>query len=120
MDDFTEDQLATLHQQLIRVQAELEAQLLDNRADSQPVDLDLPIGRISRMDAIQQQKMAQAQRRGQEVRLGQLKAAINNFERGEYGYCRSCEDTISYERLLARPESPFCVECQSQIESRKR
>ena len=120
MEDFTAEQMEALHERLLSVKAELEAQLSDNRADSKPVDLDLPIGRISRIDAIQQQKMAQAQRRGQEVRLGQLKVALQNFGQDEYGYCRSCEEAISFERLLARPESPFCVDCKNQIESRRR
>lgn len=120
MEDFTREQQEALHQKLRSVQAELEQQLAGNRDDSQPVDLDLPIGRVSRIDAIQQQKMAQAQRRAQEVRLKQIRAALKYFEREEYGYCRSCEEPISFERLLARPETPFCVDCKNQMESRRK
>lgn len=120
MDDFTEEEFDRLHQNLVKVAAELEAHLSETRGNSQPVDLDLPIGRLSRMDAIQQQKMAQAQRRGQEIRLTQVRAALSQFKQGDYGYCRSCEEAISFERLLARPESPFCVDCQNQMESRRK
>ena len=83
------------------------------------VDLDQPIGRLSRMDAMQQQKMAQAQMRRHKLRLQQVKQALSAYDEGEFGECRKCEEPVGYRRLKARPESPFCVECQGEIESRR-
>jgi DnaK suppressor protein len=80
------------------------------------VDLDEPIGRLSRMDAMQQQKMAQASRRATRMRLDQVGAALANLAAGEYGLCRVCEEPIGYKRLKARPETPRCLECQRKSE----
>lgn len=118
-DELTEAQVEELLQELRALQEELEAQLSESKAHSAPVDLDLPIGRLSRMDAIQQKHMAEANRRSAQLRLQQIQAAFNVAKEGEYGWCRQCEGPISYRRLKARPESPFCLECQS-LRERKR
>lgn len=120
MDDFTSEQLEELKNDLNVLHDELEKALSDNQEDSNPVDLDLPIGRVSRIDAIQQQKMAQANRRKQELRLQQVRAAQKAMSEDEYGYCRSCDDAIQFERLKAKPETPFCVECKQRLEARRR
>ncbi len=83
---------------------------------AQIVDLDAPIGRLSRIDAIQQQKMAQSHRRRSQVRLQQTMAALSAIKNGKYGICRRCDDWIGIERLDAMPESPICVDCQIDIE----
>lgn len=118
MDDLTQEQVDTLRARLVALRGELEAMLLGNAQDSAPVDLDLPIGRVSRIDAIQQQKMAQASRRKQGMRLQQVKAALKAMENDEYGYCRRCDEVIAYKRLLAQPETPFCLDCKNQMEAR--
>ena len=73
---------------------------------------------MSRIDAIQQQKMNQATRRRQKFRLQQVKGALQAWERDRYGECRECEEPIAFKRLKARPETPFCLECQAEMERR--
>ena len=83
---------------------------------SAAVDLDQPaVGRLSRMDAIQQQQMAGAQRRRIEHRLRQVIAAQKLADTDEYGECRRCGDAIAYARLKAKPESPYCVPCVREL-----
>ena len=118
MDDLTSAQRDEFRQKLLALHEELTT-LLDASADSaQPVSLDQPIGRLSRMDAIQLQQMAQANRRGHEVRLLQVQAVFTAMDDGEYGDCKKCEEPIGYARLNVRPEAPFCIACQEQSESR--
>jgi DnaK suppressor protein len=106
------------HTQLLELQTELRS-LIETSADaSKPVDLDQPIGRLSRMDAIQQQNMIQASRRSAELRLQQVAAALRRLGADEYGECLSCGDAIGAPRLAARPEAPFCISCQSKREQR--
>ena len=71
------------------MQTELEGHLQSTIQSAKTVDLDEPIGRLSRMDAIQQQKMAAANRRSAEVQLSQVRNALKALEAGEYGECRS-------------------------------
>ena len=118
MEELSEEQERELADDLVRLKSEL-ADLLDiSREGTQTVELDQPIGRLTRMDALQQQKMAQASRGGHQVRARQVEAALKALKQGEYGYCRRCEEAIGYRRLKAKPETPFCLGCQSASERR--
>lgn len=98
---------------------QLEDSIEEARRAAKPVQLDQQsVGRVSRIDAIQQQQMAAAGQRSMELRLRQAKAALRAFEADEYGWCRRCEEPIGYPRLAAKPESPFCLDCQSAGERR--
>ena len=95
---------------------DLERALADSRSAAKPVDLDEPIGRVSRMDAIQQQKMVQASRAGLVLRTRQVRAALERVAEGTYGACVSCEENIGFARLKALPETPLCMACQTRRE----
>lgn len=112
MDELTDAQVEELRAALEALRDELQAALDQTRDGAKPVSLDQPIGRVSRVDALQQQQMAQANRRNVELRLAQVRQALSAVESGDYGYCRKCEEPIGYGRLRSRPEAPFCVECQ--------
>ena len=86
------------------------------KSGAKPVDLGLPIGRLSRMDAMQQQHMARAGVSALERRLNQIASALAATASGAYGYCRRCEEPIGYKRLKAGPETPFCLRCQAESE----
>jgi DnaK suppressor protein len=120
MDALTPTQIQTLQKQLNALAQELDAALAETLAGIQPVDLDEPIGRLSRMDAMQQQSMAAANRRNLEIRQQQVKAALNAIGIGEYGWCRRCEEEIAFSRLEVRPESPLCIACQRNLEKTRR
>jgi DnaK suppressor protein len=112
MEDLTQEQQDELRRDLEALREELEHALGLAREGARPVSLDNPIGRVSRVDALQQQAMAQANRRSVELRLGQVRQALVAMDAGDYGLCRGCEEPIAYRRLKSRPETPFCVECQ--------
>ena len=116
MADLTAAEQVLLHNQLLTLKKELKLLLLTSSASSQPVDLDQPIGRLSRMDALQQQAMAKANRAGHQQRLILIDAALQAIKQSSYGECRRCEEPIGYARLNVRPESPFCLDCQKQSE----
>ena len=119
MEELTGAQQQELHADLTQLRAELMQQLSDSQESSKTVELDQPIGRLSRMDALQQQAMAKANRTGVEQRLKLIESALLAFKQQRYGECRRCEEPIGYPRLKARPESPFCLECQGQIEEER-
>jgi DnaK suppressor protein len=93
------------------------SEALSSSRSHEPVALDQQaFGRVSRIDAIQQQQMAQAARRAQTLRLSQVRAALEALQNDEYGICRLCEEPIAPARLRARPETPLCLDCQKQRE----
>lgn len=116
MSHLTEEQLTDFRQLLGELRDQIDALLQQTEADSRPVDLNLPIGRLTRIDAIQMQAMAQMNRHQLEVRRQQVAAALDACEAGTFGSCRHCGGPISVYRLEALPETPFCVDCQESFE----
>jgi DnaK suppressor protein len=116
LNELTTEQIADRREALERLEAELEELLEATRDGTRPVELDEPIGRLTRMDAIQQQSVSAANRRSAALRLRQVLQALELIGRGDYGFCLRCEDPIGYPRLAARPESPYCLDCQDEID----
>ena len=84
-------------------------------ADSRrPVELDQTrVGRLSRMDALQDQAMALETERRRGLEIERIEAALKRIEDGEYGYCLSCGEEIPAKRLEFDPATPVCVDCAS-------
>lgn len=110
-DSLTAAQLEELLSELRSRQAAIEQSLGSAAEGARPVGLDLSIGRLTRMDALQQQHMAAARRRQLETQLAQVRQAISKLLHGTYGECARCGEPIGHARLRARPETPFCVQC---------
>lgn len=111
-EDLTTERRARLRVILEERQRELEQSLSATAHDARPVDLELSIGRLSRVDALQQQHMALARRQQLELELQQARSAIARLESGEYGVCLRCGEPIAYARLSARPAATLCRDCQ--------
>jgi len=113
-EELTEAQHTTLIEHLRELKINVELQLAEIELSAKPVELDqASVGRLSRLDAIQQQAMALASRRNLQTRLSRCLMALGAVDREEYGMCRSCEEPIGYRRLSAYPEAPLCITCQS-------
>ena len=69
------------------------------------------VGRLSRMDAIQQQAMAQATERQRLVEISRIGNALNRLDEGEYGTCAECGEEIGEKRLQVDPAATHCVRC---------
>jgi len=118
MHALTDRQLNQLQRMLAELQKGLRRQLEISGDGAKPVSLDEPIGRLSRMDAMQQQSMAQANRRTAQNRLARVEAALRRYDSDAYGLCVECAEEIGYARLLAQPEAPLCIDCQNNREAR--
>ncbi|MEE8311197.1 MAG: TraR/DksA family transcriptional regulator [Candidatus Binatia bacterium] len=119
MKDLTKEQLAELEADLEALTVELRAAIAATEQGVKPVALDQPIGRLSRMDAMQQQSMTRATREGAELRLRQVESALLRLDGDGYGLCLECEESIGFERLKARPEAVLCIRCQTNRETRR-
>ena len=84
------------------------------RQGQQTVELEQQsVGRLSRMDALQNQAMAKAgQVRRNQMRL-RIAAALKRLEEGEFGYCIDCGESIPAKRLELDPTVPKCLSCAS-------
>ena len=77
-----------------------------------PVALDQSsVGRVTRIDAIQQQQMAvESSRRRTETML-KIEAALRRIQSDEFGICVKCGDYIATARLDIDPTFVKCVNC---------
>ncbi|MEX1186883.1 MAG: TraR/DksA C4-type zinc finger protein [Gemmatimonadaceae bacterium] len=69
------------------------------------------MGRVSRIDAIQNQQMSASAYGRDQARYGALINAMSRMKRGVYGLCERCGKPIPYGRLLVLPESANCAAC---------
>ena len=69
------------------------------------------VGRLSRMDALQGQAMAQAAERQRRADIQRIDAALKRLENGDYGYCVECGEEIASKRLDVDPAAAFCIKC---------
>ena len=99
---------------LIQLDVEkLRQQLSINVEATQPVLLDqTSVGRLSRIDAIQQQHLASSTRRQTQERLKRLIRALKAIDENDYGYCQHCDHSIGVKRLQVQPEAARCYACQ--------
>ncbi|MEQ6165762.1 MULTISPECIES: TraR/DksA C4-type zinc finger protein [unclassified Ekhidna] len=81
------------------------------KEQSKPVSLDNSIGRISRMDAINNKSITESALRQAEGRLSKLNQALGNVGKPDFGTCIKCKQPIPIGRILLMPESNKCVNC---------
>jgi DnaK suppressor protein len=78
---------------------------------AQPISPDNAIGRVSRMDAINNKSIIDAALRKAKERLAGLKSSLEKLEGTDFGICVKCKKNIPIERILLAPQSSFCVNC---------
>jgi len=88
-----------------------EKLISDYKELSQPVEPDNAIGRISRMDAINNQSITEASLRQAEEKLKNLRQVLSMVGRPDFGVCQKCGNKIPVRRILYRPQSLLCVKC---------
>lgn len=90
---------------------EVKTFLKKSKDASEAVELDTSIGRLSRMEAMQDQQMALELRRRKKRQLARVNNALRRLDEGAYGLCELCGGSISEERLEAFPDMMTCVNC---------
>jgi len=105
-------QLDIFRKALISLREETSQLNADSREASGTVALDQSkVGRLSRMDAMQAQQMAQETVRRRELQLQKIDNALRRMEAHDYGYCFKCGDQIGTARLNFDPACTRCVGC---------
>ncbi|WP_420337667.1 TraR/DksA family transcriptional regulator [Roseibium sp.] len=103
---------AAVRETLVRLKAELESFSEISEDARATVMLDQQaVGRLSRMDALQGQAMAQASERQRRADIQRIEAALKRLDDGDYGYCVDCGEDIAAKRLEVDPAAAFCIRC---------
>jgi DnaK suppressor protein len=103
-----------LKEKIIELITKSEQDILDMEKNTQPVVPENSLGRISRMDAINNKSVMEAALRNKRKKLSKLKTALSHIGNDNFGLCSSCKNEIQIKRLLFMPESDQCVRCASR------
>lgn len=76
-----------------------------------PIKPENSLGRLSRMDAINNKSVVEAALRRANENLAELKSALENIHKEDFGICKSCDTQIPLGRIVLKPGSPYCVNC---------
>ena len=107
-----QEQLDSFRIVLVSLREELEQLNIDSSDATDTVALDQSkVGRLSRMDAMQAQQMAQETARRRQLQLQKIDNALRRIDAGDYGYCFKCGDEINVARLNIDPASTRCIGC---------
>ena len=97
--------------------AELQRLSEEQPAREQTVELDqAKVGRLSRMDALQQQAMLDASHARNRVERERLRRALRRLTEADYGRCSQCDEAIPLARLRVDPASVLCAGCAQAAE----
>lgn len=112
MKQLTESQLKELNSTLDRALRKLERSMRTTEEALRPVKLDqTSVGRLSRIDSLQNQGVTRNLQGREQAKLGQIVMALERMAEGSYGRCVECEGPIPFERLQVFPETPTCTTC---------
>ncbi|MBL6963647.1 MAG: TraR/DksA C4-type zinc finger protein [Bacteroidetes bacterium] len=78
---------------------------------TQPISPENAIGRISRMDAINNKSVAEAALREAQTKLQSLQYMLTKTGNKDFGQCAKCNGQIPIGRMMIMPQSRFCVNC---------
>ncbi|MEH6534778.1 MAG: TraR/DksA C4-type zinc finger protein [Psychroserpens sp.] len=88
-----------------------EASIGNYKELTKPIAPNDAIGRVSRMDAINNKSVNEASLRQAEIKLKNLKRVLASIDHDDFGVCLRCNQPIPVGRILIRPESLLCVNC---------
>jgi DnaK suppressor protein len=119
VNNLSQEQKATLKNTLLVHQKDLSEQLKLSAQAAEIVTLDqTAVGRVSRIDALQQQSMAISTRGKVKLKLQKVTIALKAITNENYGYCKQCDEDIPFKRLEIQPEAQLCLACQSKTDQR--
>ena len=108
----TAEQLAELRNDIEAELARLQRSMEVTAEALKPVELDqAAVGRLSRMDELQNQAMTRNLAEREAMKLGGLLAALRRMDNGSFGACTECGARIPFARLEVFPETATCLEC---------
>ncbi|HCO01392.1 MULTISPECIES: TraR/DksA family transcriptional regulator [unclassified Methylophaga] len=103
-------QLENYRQRLFLLKQEVEQSLTED--SHQVAELDQSrIGRLSRMDELQDQQLAIEVQFSLKRKLQAIEGALNRINNDDFGVCYLCDEAITDARLTFDPTVTRCLQC---------
>ncbi|MDX1686004.1 MAG: TraR/DksA C4-type zinc finger protein [Saprospiraceae bacterium] len=105
------EEKASFKERLIDLIKKQEEEIAMLESMTAPISPENSIGRVSRMDAIQNKGISEASLRNKREKLSKLKISLSKVDKPDFGTCSRCERPIQIARLMYMPESSRCLHC---------
>jgi len=105
------DQKQDIKKRILEELKKTEEAILDYKESTKPISPENAIGRVSRMDTINNKSVVEAALRKAEEKLNKLKLVLNKVDDADFGICIRCGEPIPIGRVLLMPQSRNCVRC---------
>ncbi len=109
----TDQQRVEIKEKVLQEITKTQKSIEDYRELTKPISPENAIGRISRMDAINNKSVAEAALRQVEGKLKNLHNVLDSIDDKDFGICLKCQNPIPIGRILLMPQSRYCVNCAS-------
>lgn len=106
-----ENEKKLIEENILKLIEELEGEITEHNENSEIVEPNNAVGRLSRMEAIQAKSVNDATFNNKRKRLIRLKEALSKINSPHFGECNVCGENINYKRMLASPEANVCSDC---------
>jgi len=107
----TEDELKHIEEKITEEISKSETSILHYKELTKPIAPENAIGRVSRMDAINNKSVNEAALKQAEQKLKNLNVALSNIHDTDFGLCFKCHNQIPLGRILLMPHARYCVNC---------
>ena len=92
----------------------LQKQISELKELTKPIAPDCAIGRVSRMDAINNKSVNDAMLIKKKNQFNKLHLSLDALKDDDFENCIVCSNKIPMERLFIMPESRMCINCASR------
>ena len=108
LDDETRQ---AIEQRLLEEIADVDEKILSLEKATSPIAPDKGLGRLTRMDAMQDKAVKEAALNQSRETLHHLEMALTKINEPTFGTCIGCQQPIPIERLVLLPQSTKCATC---------
>jgi len=112
----TKKQIKTLNKQVVSEKTRVEAGLDELSGDKYLLNSDDRFDEVDQAASDYARSQALRFRNRDAFYKKKLQKAFDKFDSEEFGLCEECDETIKFERLLARPTAELCITCKDDAE----
>ena len=110
----TDEERLQFREKLISEKEKINAEIETLEDKTKPISPENSLGRISRMDAINNKGVAEFALREAQRRLNAVNSWLSRFETDSFGKCARCKNDIPIKRLMYMPHSLKCMHCANR------
>ena len=107
----TSEEKKHIHERILEEITVTEKLVTKYRELTKPIAPENAIGRVSRMDAINNKSVNESALKKAELKLKNLNVAITKIDDSDFGMCIRCKKPIPIGRILLLPQAITCVHC---------